>query len=437
MDKNYGYKHTKGFLVFIFVVAMMAIVSAYAQGSGRTGGWQYSGNVFGHNAPYVIWGGGGVSSDAYAWATSYMRWPGSDNGVPRTIWFRTGLDDTHRLYINGTLVTNGECCSYAYGYYTAKPGEIVRLDFYTSNWGGGDWVFEIAWNPNGTGYTYLGSPDTAIQSAEAGGGSYWYSSSETYIQSVTKSNDKSKQAAMTSGNRVYITQSGTNPSVDIIQESNLNYFQGPNAVDAPIIGNFNTIRVRQGDGLGSSSRNLIELSVNGDNNTLTLLQGWNGTWGNLSKDGIESGGHFLGLSVTGSNNSVTTQQINAGSATAGHYNKTDIVGSTNSVTVKQGFGLNAYHSFFGTITGNSNYVDVWQTGEGAKYMDLALTGHGHTVVGLQTGLGAHRATINLTNAGGVSTVNLTQQGSIAQQYNITQACANLSGCSVIVTQGSP
>jgi len=36
MDKNYGYKHTKGFLVFILVTIIMAIVAAYAQTSPNT-----------------------------------------------------------------------------------------------------------------------------------------------------------------------------------------------------------------------------------------------------------------------------------------------------------------------------------------------------------------------------------------------------------------
>ena len=31
MDKNYGYKHTKGFILFIFIVIMMWIISSYAQ----------------------------------------------------------------------------------------------------------------------------------------------------------------------------------------------------------------------------------------------------------------------------------------------------------------------------------------------------------------------------------------------------------------------
>ena len=438
MDKNYGYKHTKGFIIFIFVVAIMAIVSAYAQGTNRTGGWQYSGNVFGHSASYVTWSSDNVSSSAYAWATAYMRWPGTNDGVSRTIWFRTGWDDIHRLYINGSLVTDGNCCGYAYGAYSARPGEIVRLDFYTANGGGGVWAFEIAWNPNGSGYTLLGSPDTALQSADAGGGSYWYSSAETYIQSTNKNADKTRQAALAAGNKIYITQSGISPTVDVIQESNYNRVQGRGGVgDALLVGDYNTLRIRQGDGLGGSTKNLAEFNVNGSNNTVTLLQGWNGTWPAVWKDGIETGGHFMDVKLTGSNNAMTIQQANAGSALAGHYLTFELTGNNNSTQVRQVWGATGYHSFFGSITGNSNYVDVLQTGTAGKYMDLSLTGNGHTVVATQDGSGTHRATINLANAGGASTLNLLQQGSVSQQYNITQACANLSGCSVTVTQGSP
>ena len=31
MDKNYGYKHTKGFIVFIVITIIMALAAAYAQ----------------------------------------------------------------------------------------------------------------------------------------------------------------------------------------------------------------------------------------------------------------------------------------------------------------------------------------------------------------------------------------------------------------------
>ena len=381
------------------------------------------------------WSQGGTGGGFYLWATGYIRWPGALNGVSRTIWFRTGWDDNHRLFINGQQVTNGTCCSYAYGTYTAKPGEILYVQFYSDNSGGGPTSFEIAWDPQGDGtYEVLGGESIG---QEAGGGSSWYSSAETATQLNLIASDRARVAALAQGNKLYITQSGGYASVDVIQEGTTNYIQGRSGIgDALLIGNYNTLRIRQGDGLGSG-KNLIEFDVNGDSNTITLQQGWNGTWPTVSKDGIESGGHFMDLKVAGSNNTITMKQANAGGVNSGHYNRTEVTGNTNTITVNQGYGANAYHSFFATITGNSNSVNVNQAAAGGQYMDLLLSGSGHTVSATQTGNGSHKATISLTNAGGSSTLNLTQQGSISQQYNITQACANLSGCSVTVTQGSP
>jgi len=392
-----------------------------------TGSWSQS------NASYSQ---GGTGSGFYSWVSGYLRWPGAMDGQSKTIWFRTGWDDDHRLYINGQQITNGVCCSYAYGSYTAKPGEVLYVQFYTNNSGGGPWSFEIAWDPQQDGtYEVLGGEAVA---QEALGGSSWYSSTETAAQTLQKSTDKTRQAALAAGNKIYITQSGISPTVDVIQESNYNYVQGRGGVgDALLVGDYNTLRIRQGDGLGGSTRNLIEFDVNGSNNTVTLLQGWNGTWPAVWKDGIETGGHFMDVKLTGSNNAMTVLQANAGSTLAGHYLTFEVTGNSNSTLVRQAWGATGYHSFFGSITGNSNYVDVLQTGMAGKYMDLTLTGNGHTVVATQDGSGTHRATINLANAGGSSVLNLLQQGSVAQQYNITQACANLSGCSVTVTQGSP
>jgi hypothetical protein len=78
--------------------------------------------------------------------------------------------------------------------------------------------------------------------------------------------------------------------------------------------------------------------------------------------------------------------------------------------------------------------DITQQGSGS-FFDLSLTGNGHNVTASQKDAGSHKATVNLTNNGGASTVTLIQQGATAQNINITQQCATLSGCSVSVTQG--
>jgi hypothetical protein len=151
------------------------------------------------------------------------------------------------------------------------------------------------------------------------------------------------------------------------------------------------------------------------------------------QDGNETGGHYLGLNVTGSSNTVLLKQSNEGGATSGHFAYVDITGNSNNATLKQ--TGNGEKTFFGIVNGNSNVFDVTQQGLGS-YFDLNLTGNGHSVTANQKDAGSHKATINLTNAGGASTVTLVQQGANAQNINITQQCANLSGCSVSVTQGN-
>lgn len=408
--------------------------------SNRAWTIQWCDNVYGcgngWSQPNASHSASGTNGGFYAWVTGYLRWPGSQDGVSRTIWFRTGWDDVHRLYINGVQVTNGNCCTYSYGTYTARPGDILHVQFYTDNSGGGPTSWEIAWDPQGDGtYEVLGGESIGT---EAGSGSSWYTSAETVGQTAQKLLDKNRVASLSAGNKIYIDQSGNSTAVDILQEGTHNHVQGRLGVgDAVLVGSNNTLRIRQGDGLGTGSKNLIEFDINGTSNTVTLLQGWNGTWPAVSKDGIESGGHFVDLKLYGNANTITFQQANAGTPNSGHYNRSEITGDTNVILVRQLWGNSSYHTFFSNITGNSNNVDILQTGAAAKYLDLTLLGNGHTVHATQDGSGSHRATVDLTRVLGSTTLTLIQQGSTSQQYNITQLCANLSGCSVTVTQGVP
>ena len=175
---------------------------------------------------------------------------------------------------------------------------------------------------------------------------------------------------------------------------------------------------------------MFEFSVTGNTNNVTLWQARNPTTG--LQDGQESGGHYMGLNVNGSTNTLSLKQSNDGGATSGHFAYVDVTGSNNQGTLKQ-MG-NGEKTFFGIVNGNTNVFDVTQQGSGS-FMDLSLTGNGHNVTASQKDAGSHKATINLTNSGGASNVTLVQQGATAQNINITQQCATLSGCSVSVTQG--
>jgi hypothetical protein len=259
----------------------------------------------------------------------------------------------------------------------------------------------------------------------------WPATSDiTVNQTAQKNAAKGRVANIQLGNYVYIDQkigsSGNNVTIE--QTGNYNKIAGLGGTDYAIInGDNNTINIKQGDTLG---KNLIEFSVTGNTNNITLWQARNPTTG--LQDASESGGHYMGLNINGSTNTLSLKQSNDGGSSSGHFAYVDITGNNNNGTLKQ--TGNGEKTFFGIINGNTNVFDITQQGNGS-YLDLSLTGAGHNVSANQKDAGSHKATINLTNAGGASTVNLVQQGATAQNINITQQCATLSGCSVSVTQG--
>jgi hypothetical protein len=264
-----------------------------------------------------------------------------------------------------------------------------------------------------------------------GGGVTWPATSDiTTIQTTQQTAAKSRTSGITLGNSIYIDQkigsSGNNVTIE--QTGNYNKISGLAGTDYAVIdGDNNTINIKQGDTIG---KNLIEYSIIGNTNNITVWQARNPTTG--LQDGQESGGHYMGLNVNGSTNTLSLKQSNDGGATSGHFAYVDITGNNNQGTLKQ--SGNGEKTFFGIINGNTNVFDVTQQGSGS-FFDLSLTGNGHNVSANQKDAGSHKATINLTNAGGASNVTLVQQGATAQNINITQQCATLSGCSVTVTQG--
>jgi hypothetical protein len=259
----------------------------------------------------------------------------------------------------------------------------------------------------------------------------WPATSDITVGQTTQKNAaKARVASITLGNHLYIEQKigSNNNSVTVEQTGNFNKIAGGGGGTYAIInGSSNTLNVKQGDTLG---KNLFEFSVTGNTNNITLWQARNPTTG--LQDGQESGGHYMGLTVNGSTNTLSLKQSNDGGTTSGHFAYVDITGNNNQGTLKQ-MG-NGEKTFFGIINGNTNVFDVTQQGSGS-FMDLSLTGNGHNVTASQKDAGSHKATINLTNSGGASNVTLVQQGATAQNINITQQCATLSGCSVSVTQG--
>ena len=421
----------------ITILLMFFSIAVFAQGANRTPGWRVVGNAYNGWAVDTVWHNVNINgwgeSNAYFYAYTYMRWPGTNDGVSKTLWFRTGLDDWNGLNINGQAVTRGDCCSYAYGSYTAKPGDIVKLEFWSYNGGGGNWIWSIAWDPQGDGsYELLDGNTVAIDSSTDGGGSYWYSSDITNNQTTLVNTKRNSVSSITLGNKIYLEEkigsSGSNVTIE--QSGDYNVIQGLAGSNATIDGDNNTISIKQGSVLG---RNLIQFDVLGNSNTITLWQARNLTTG--LGQATDSGGHYIGLDLAGSSNTVTVKQNNAGGNNSGHFASITLAGDSNTFSLKQ------YDSsdkkFFGLLTGNSNVFDVTQSGTGNHYLDLLTTGNGHNVNITQKDSGTHKATITLQNFGGASNLTLLQQGSTGQTYSILQQCANLNGCSVTVTQGNP
>ena len=407
-------------------------------GSGRTPGWWFNwwdnnGSMTNGTVGSINWNtytGPGYRNYLYAW----MRWPGTNNGQSRTIWFRTGYDDGHQLRINGTIVTNGGCCYWAYGSYTAKPGEIVKLEFFSDNYGGANYISQVAWDPQGDGtYELLDSNTVALNDPAGGGSSYWYSSDLTTTQINLINSSRARRDGIGLGNRIDIDEriGSSGNSVTIEQVGNYNRIQGSGGGYSILDGDNNTINIKQGD--TTSGRNLIELNTFGNNNNITIQQAVNVTTG--LRDAVESGGHYAGLGIAGNSNTATIKQGNEAGANSGHFGLMYITGNNNNITLRQA-GNNEKRAFI-NVEGDTNTSSVYQFGAGNHYVDLALTGNGHTANVTQSGTATHKATINLQNAGGSSVLNLVQQGATGQQYSILQQCANLSGCSVTITQGNP
>ena len=260
----------------------------------------------------------------------------------------------------------------------------------------------------------------------------WPATSDITVgQTAQKNSAKSRVSNITLGNTIYIDQKigSSSNSVTIEQTGNFNKISGLGGTDYAIIdGDNNIINIKQGDTLG---KNLIEFNVTGNSNNVSIWQARNPSTG--LQDGNESGGHYIGLKIAGSNNISNLKQSNDGGSSSGHFAYVDVTGNGNNTALRQ--TGNGEKTFFGIISGNTNVFDVTQQGS-ISYLDLSLTGNGHSVTANQKDAGNHKATINLTNAGGASNVNLVQQGATAQNINITQQCATLSGCSVSVTQGS-
>ena len=198
--------------------------------------------------------------------------------------------------------------------------------------------------------------------------------------------------------------------------------QSGNEINIDQIGDNNSITIRQG--VSATGKNRIELYSNGNYNTLNLNQGYT-TQGTAGAG--DSNDHYLSLNLSGNTNAITTQQTGTSK-----WNEINLTGNNNSLTnLQTGTGAKI---LFQSVNGNNNTINTNQKDGGNQYLDIKLTGAGHSVTAVQEGAGSHAATIDFTNSGGASSLNLNQLGVTAQTYSIQQSCTNAAGCNTSITQ---
>lgn len=256
-----------------------------------------------------------------------------------------------------------------------------------------------------------------------------YSSDITSTQLASLNAAKTRLGAITLGNRIDLYSDGSGNNVTVEQVGNWNKIQGLGGGDARVAGFGNTVDIKQGD--YGSGKNLIELYTQGNGNSITISQARNITTG--AQDGQESGGHFLQLKVVGDINTVVMRQGNDGGGSSGHVAFLDSSGSFNNLTIKQAndnekrfFGvvngnsnvLNVIQQNTGNhyldvnIVGNSNNATINQKDSGSHKATISLTNAGgaSSLTLVQQGATGQVYSIQQTcaNAAGCS-VSVTQQ----------------------------
>jgi hypothetical protein len=363
--------------------------------------------------------------------TSYKLY-GSNDGVNWTLIKQDSLSLSESRFWTSPEIATGNTTAYVYYFIlfpTTKSGDGCGLNCDSIQIAEVTYYYDLN---DGVTSTDLAAGSTPANPGQPGSVcSDCFSSNITTTQQALLDAARARRNAIGLGNRIDLYSDGSSNSVTIEQVGNYNRIQGLGGAgtNAHVAGFGTSVNIKQGDTL--SGRNLIELYVQGNGNSVTIDQARNTSTG--ARDGQESGGHISRVSIAGDVGTYTFRQGNDGGAASGHFLNYTMQGSGGTHRVTQ--SNNGEKLAFISIAGNNNNETVVQNGTGNHFLDLTITGAGNNANITQTGSAGHKATISLINAGGPSNATLTQQGSTAQVYSITQQCANLSGCSVSVTQG--
>jgi len=368
------------------------------------------------------WGSGyvldsGRADSVAVEVTGYITWPGT-TGQETTVYFGVSADDGVFMNIDGTNVITdwqqqGTATWNATGSLTRTAGEQYEITVWMYEWGGG-----AALDINYSLTDYSTSTQTDMPAS-------WFSttaSTPTSSATSTQTTLRTTTRGITStGNQIYITQSGDNIDLDIVQYDNDQLIAGTgstanNLTNATITGDDNTVSITQGNSAGSfSDDNVVLFDLNGTNNNVNIRQG----------DNVDdAGGHRILLNVTGNYNTTGINQHNDGGVGSnGHFMDIDIAGNSNTAYMDQ--KSDGDKMLFLDVNGNSNTIDTLQQGTGEHFLDVTL-GSNQSVDITQEGSGDHAATIDMS--GYSTTLDLSQGGSTDKNYTLNTICTNSNGC---------
>ncbi len=203
------------------------------------------------------------------------------------------------------------------------------------------------------------------------------------VSITTNQTIKLGQTNAITSNSIYIQNIGDNNTVNVEQFSRFNAIRGVNgSQDMLINGSNNNITINQGTATTVLGNNLAEVSVTGNNNTVSLTQ--------------QNNGKYTELVMNGTGNQLTAQQKDAG----GKY------------------------AFF-NILGNSNVITTLQQGTGNHFLDISAPYGGLNATITQSGASQKLFQLIINNPGIGVTVSQTHA------HLSTRIKASLSSCMMI------
>jgi hypothetical protein len=200
------------------------------------------------------------------------------------------------------------------------------------------------------------------------------------VSITTNQTIKLGQTNAITSNSIYIQNIGDNNTVNVEQFSKFNAIRGVNgSQDMLINGSNNNITINQGTATTVLGNNLAEVSVTGNNNTVSLTQ--------------QNNGKYTELVMNGTGNQLTAQQKDAG----GKY------------------------AFF-NILGNSNVITTTQSGSGNHFLDISAPYGGLNATITQSGASQKLFQLIINNPGIGVTVSQTA-ASATDSASMTITCA--------------